>query len=293
LDVRAARPIAHGVTEQQQGQARRFDRAPDDAWRYERFLTTIRAQTGLDRDHAERAAMATLETLAERLPRARAQELAEELPERLRFWLKGAKERPERFHIEEFVGRVAEREEVDRETAARHARAVVRALARVAPAYEIDDLVDELPQEWEPLVGDVARDIRQTTEPEIRSFDQFVERVKRRADLDRLEAQRAIEVVLETLAERLAPGEVDDLEAALPEQFSEALERGKVHVHGRPRRMSLDEFVDRVARKEEVSFDAAFTHVREVFATLTEALPPKEVRDILHELPRGYRETLL
>jgi uncharacterized protein (DUF2267 family) len=57
--------------------------------------------------------------------------------------------------------------------------------------------------------------------------------------------------------------------------------------------MSLDEFVDRVARKEEVSFDEAFGHVRAVFTTLTEALPPKELRDILHELPRGYRETLL
>jgi uncharacterized protein (DUF2267 family) len=283
--------MAPGVTEQRQ-RAPRFERAPDDPWRYERFLTTVRAETGLDRDHAERAAMATFETLAERITKARAQELAEDLPERLGFWLQDAKERPERFHIEEFIRRVADREEVDSETAARHARAVFRALARVAPAYEIDDLVDELPREWEPLAGDVAREIRESAQPEVRSLNEFLERVKRRADLDRVEAQRACEVVLETLAERLAGGEVDDLEAALP-WFREALERGKVHVHGRPRRMSLDEFVDRVAQKEEVSFDDAFAHVRAVFTTLTEALPPKEVRDILHELPRGYRETLL
>ena len=57
--------------------------------------------------------------------------------------------------------------------------------------------------------------------------------------------------------------------------------------------MSLDEFVDRVAHKEEVPFDEAFAHVRAVFATLTEALPLRELRDILLELPRGYRETLL
>jgi uncharacterized protein (DUF2267 family) len=294
MDAWLARPIADGVSEQQQRQqARRFDRAPDDPWRYERFLTTIREETGLDRDHAERAAMAALETLAERIPKARADELAEDLPERLRLWLQDARERPERFHVEEFVRRVSEREEVDRETAARHARAVMRALARVAPAYEIDDLVGELPHEFEPLIGDVARQIAETAEPEVRSFDEFVERVKRRADIDRVQAQGTAEVVLETLAERLAAGEVDDLEAALPEQFSEALERGKVHVHGRPRRMSLDEFVDRVARKENVSFDEAFGHVRAVFTTLSEALPPKELRDILHELPRGYRETLL
>jgi uncharacterized protein (DUF2267 family) len=281
------------VTEQRQASPSGLDRAPDDPWRYERFLTTIRNETGLDRDRAERAAMATLESLAERISKARAQELAEDLPERLRFWLQDAKEKPEHLHVEEFIRRVAEREEVDRETAARHARAVIRALARVAPAYEIDDLVDELPHEWEPLIGDVARELRESAEREVSSFNEFVERVKRRAGLDRVEAQRAAEVVLETLAERLAAGEVDDLEAALPAQFRDALERGKVHVHGKPRRMSLDEFVDRVARKEEVSFDDAFAHVRAVFTTLTEALPPRELRDVLHELPRGYRETLL
>jgi len=279
------------VAEQQSSPTRLGDRR-DDAWRYERFLATIQDQAGLDRDHAERAAMAMLVTLAERITRARAQEIAEDLPERLAEWLSDAKDRPEHFHVEEFFRRVAEREEVDASTAAHHARIVLRALARVAPAYEIDDLVDELPHEYEPLVGDVAREIREGAEPEVRTFGEFLDRVRHRAGLDRVEAERAAEAVLETLAERLAPGEVEDLQAALPEQFAAALERGKAHVHGRPRRMSLDEFVDRVAHKEEVSFDEAFDHTRAVFATLYEALPPRELRDLLAELPRGYRETL-
>lgn len=266
--------------------------AREDIWRYERFLATIQRGAELDRDHAERAAMATLVTLAERIPRGRAQELAEDLPERLRDWLADAKDRPEDFRVEEFFRRVADREEVDGATAAQHARIVFRALSRVAPAYELDDLVDELPHEFEPLVGDVARQIADRP-PEISTLSEFIERVERRSDLDRVQAERASEVVLETLAERLAGGEVDDLEEALPGQFREALERGRYHVHGKPRRMSLDEFVDRVARKEEVSFDEAFSHVEAVFRTLTEALPPREVRDILHELPRGYRDTLL
>jgi uncharacterized protein (DUF2267 family) len=268
------------------------DRAREEHWRYERFLTTIRQETGLDRDHAERAAMATLVTLAERISKARADELAEDLPERLKDWLADAKERPQTFHVEEFFDRVAEREEVDAPTAARHARAVFRALARVAPAYEIDDLVDELPHEYEPLVGDIAREIGERSRPEVRTFGEFVDRVRRRADLDRVEAERAADAVLETLAERLAGGEVDDLRAVLPGRFTESLERGKVHVHGRPRRMSLDEFVDRVAQREDVSFDEAFAHTRAVFATLAEALPPRELRDILHELPRAYRDAL-
>jgi uncharacterized protein (DUF2267 family) len=280
------------VSEQQAQEARR-DRAPDDARRYERFLTTIQRQIGVDRDHAERAAMATIETLAERISRPRAQELAEDLPERLRFWLQDAQEQAAAFGVEDFVQRVAEREEVDADTAARHARAVFLALARIAPAYEVDDLVEELPPEYEPVVGDVARQVIERTKPEVRSFDEFVERVKRRADLDRLEAERAAHAVLETLAERLVADEVDDLQAALPKPLREALQRGKVHAHGTPRAMSLDEFVDRVARKEDVGVDEAFEHTRAVFATLAEALPPKELRDILHELPRGYRETLL
>ena len=264
----------------------------DDVWRYERFLQTIQHEAGLDRDHAERTAMAVLVTLAERIPRSRAQELGEDLPERLRFWLADAQERPEPFHVEEFLRRVAEREEADRPTAARHARIVFRALTRVAPAYEIDDLVDELPHEYEPLVGDVARQIREGTRPEVRTFGAFLDRVRRRADLDRVQAEHAADAVLEALAERLAAGEVDDLQAVLPEQFREALERGKAHVDGRPRRTSLDEFVDRVAHKEDVSFEEAFEHVRAVFATLAEALPPGELRDVLHALPRGFRETL-
>jgi uncharacterized protein (DUF2267 family) len=268
------------------------DRGREDAWRYERFLCTIRDETGLDRDHAERAAMATLVTLAERITNARADELAEDLPERLRDWLAEAKERPETFHVEEFFHRVGEREEVDALTAARHARTVFRALARVAPAYEIDDLVRDLPHEYEPLVGDLAREIIERSQPEVRTFGEFIDRIRRRADLDRVEAERAADAVLETLAERLAGGEVDDLEAVLPEQFAEPLERGKVRVHAKPRRMSLDEFVDRVAQREDVSFDEAFVHTRAVFATLVEALPARELRDVLHELPRAYRDTL-
>jgi len=290
VDGAAACPTDSCMTAQRSWPSR-VDRR-DEHWRYERFLTTVGEQTGLDRDDSERAAMATLTTLAERISKARADELAEDLPERLRFWLADAKEDPEAFHVEELIRRVAEREETDAATGARHARAVFRALARVAPAYEINDLVDELPHEFEPLIGDVAAEIMARAQPEVRTFGAFLDRVRHRADLDRVEAERAADAVLETLAERLAAGEVEDLQAALPDPLREPLERGKAHVHGRPRRMSLDEFVDRVAQKQDISFDAAFEHTRAVFATLAEALPPRELRDILDELPRVYRDTL-
>ena len=115
--------------------------------------------------------MATLATLAERISKARADDIAEDLPERLRFWLADAKEDAEAFHVEEFIRRVAEREETDAATGARHARAVFRALARVAPAYEINDLVDELPHEFEPLIGDVAAEIMARAQPESPTYE--------------------------------------------------------------------------------------------------------------------------
>jgi uncharacterized protein (DUF2267 family) len=64
-------------------------------------------------------------------------------------------------------------------------------------------------------------------------------------------------------------------------------------VHGKPREMSLDEFVDRVAREESVSFDDAFQHTRAVFVTLAEALALTVLSGVLHALPHAYRETLL
>lgn len=269
------------------------DQRPDEPWRYERFLATIQDETGVDRDHAERAAMAMLVTLAERITRARAEELGEDLPERLRDWLQDARDQPEELDRQEFIRRVAERDEVDRDAAVRHARAVFHALARVAPSYEVDDLVEELPSDFEPLVGDAARELHETAEPSVRTFNEFVERVKRRAGVDWLEAERAANLVLEALAERLEPGEVEALQAALPEQFGEALQRGKLRVGGEPRPVSLDELVERIARAERISFDEAFARTRAVFVTLTEALSADEIHEILHELPRGYRETLL
>jgi uncharacterized protein (DUF849 family)/uncharacterized protein (DUF2267 family) len=280
LATGAARPARTGV---------------DDARRHERFLTTIREETGLDRDRAERAAMATLVTLGERLGEERAQELAEDLPGRLATWLADAPELAERFHVEAFVRRVAEREEGDLETASRHARAVLRAFARVAPAHEVDDLVDALPREFEPLLGDVARELRTTAEPEVRTFEAFLQRVRARADLDLLEAQRASEVVLEVLAEQLADGEVRDLQAALPGPFGEALERGRRRRRARPgpRSRSLDETVAEIAQRREVDVDTAFRHLRAVVSTLAEALPPPELHDVLGQLPPAFRDTVL
>ena len=265
-----------------------------DEYRYERFITTIQQKAGISWDKAERAARATLETLAERISFGEARDLAEDLPHDVATWLLSAPGDAEAFDVEEFVRRVAVREEVDTDTAEEHTRAVLVALVRLVRKDEIRDLMSEMPSDYDRLIRDaMKRSTVGADPPEVIPVDEFIDRVEGRAGLDRAAAHRAAEAVLETLAERIAGGEVDDIAESLPAPLRDALERGKERTGGKAQRMSLDEFVARVAEREGVSWEEALDHARAVFTTLREALPDREIADLLAELPRGYSEALL
>jgi uncharacterized protein (DUF2267 family) len=271
--------------------ARAFQYADD--WRYERFVTTIEQLAGLPWNAAERVAQATLQTLGERISGAEARELAGELPGELRGWLLDASERHENFDAEEFVRRVAEREQTDMQTAERHARVALTALARLVRGDELDRLAARLPDEYARLLGEAKKRRRDPAAPAVVVGDVFVERVARRAALEPSDARHASEALIETLAERLAGGEVDDLAEQLPEDLHPALERGKARTGGKAQRISLDEFIARVAEREGLTWEQALEHARAVFAALRDSLSQKELSDLLAELPRGYREALL
>jgi uncharacterized protein (DUF2267 family) len=273
-----------------------FDEAYDDTWRYERFVTTIQQKAGIAWDKAERAARATLETLAERISWGQANDLAADLPRDVRRWLLDAASKSrnaEPFGVEDFVRRVAAREDVDTDTAEKHARAVFVALARLVRGRELQDLLSELPREYERLLGPAADRSREPAAAEVLPIEEFLDRVEGRAGLNEAAAWRAIDAVLETLGERIAGGEVDDLAAHLAPELRPALERGKELSGGKAQPMSLDDFVARVSDREDVSWEDALEHARAVFATLREAIPSKELGDLIAELPRGYREALL
>src|SRR6202012_6027094 len=85
------------------------------------------------------------------------------------------------------------------------------------------------------------------------STESFIQRVADRAATDPDEARRAIDAVLETLAMRIAGGEVDDLRARLPVQFHPALERGKQLSGGKATRMRRHGFWRRVSGQEGIS----------------------------------------
>jgi uncharacterized protein (DUF2267 family) len=249
---------------------------------YERFITTVQQKASIDREGAERAARATLQTLAERLSRGQARDLAAQLPEPLAGWLFTDTDAA-RFGLQEFLRRVAERVGVDVETAERYAHAVFTALGRTVDRGEIADMAAELPQAFAPLVADAENRFFGAV-----TLEALLNRVADRAGLFPDGARKATEAVLETLAERIAAGEVDDLIALLPLELHAPLQRGKQRGNGKAVRMSLDDFVRRVAQREGTSPEAAREHVAAVLATLHELLPDAEWRDVTAQLPRDY-----
>jgi uncharacterized protein (DUF2267 family) len=247
---------------------------------YERFIAVVEQHAGIGHERARRAARATLETLAERISKGEARDLAEQVPPEVSPWLLPAGS-PEPFDPGEFLRRVAEREEVDLDTAERHARAVFAALGRAVSPDELADVLSELPKEFAPLMPKGPR-------VEVVKAESFLRRVADRAGVGHDTAWEATEAVLETLAERIAGGEVDDLIAHLPVQLHPPLKRGKERSGGKATRMSLDEFVDRVAEREGIDPERASEHAHAVLSTLREVIPDSEYFDVTVQLPDEY-----
>jgi uncharacterized protein (DUF2267 family) len=263
--------------------------------RYDRFIALVSDLASLSLPEAELAVRAVIETLAEHLSDDQRRELANRLPKAVRPWL----EQPgagEQLRHAAFLHRIAEREGIsvgsnDRvglKAAEHHARAVLEAVRLVLLPDEVDALAQRLPEEARTLLRASQRRPR----PVI-TADAFLERVAAAARFERERALRATEAVLETLAERLAEGEINDLEALLPGELRPALELGKLHSGGKASRFDVEEFVGRVAdRVGERSRDEALDDARFVFRALGETLPRRELDDILAELPRDYDDLL-
>ncbi|MCW3014131.1 MAG: hypothetical protein JWO02_1223 [Solirubrobacterales bacterium] len=245
------------------------------------FITVVMQQANMGREKAERATRAVLQTLGERIAKGEAADLAAELPPELAPFIATTTD-AERFDREEFVRRVARRLDSDHETAERYAGAVFEALARAVSENEWEDLVAELPKDFAPLLA-------RGPWVQLMSAETFAERVLERAPVDEEEAKKAIFAVLETLAERIAGGEVDDLKARLPGALHPPLDRGKEHFGGKARRMSFAEFQQRVAERMGADDDeVVLACIRAVFRTLREAVGDDEWFDVTVQLPRDF-----
>lgn len=119
--------------------------------KYDEFVGQVHHQARLaSRGEAVRATHATLETLAERLTADQAEHLAAQLPQEIGKYLHLANGGG-RFGLDEFFQRVAERETVDLPEAVHHARAVVSVLGDAVTEGELEHVLAQLPDEYEPL----------------------------------------------------------------------------------------------------------------------------------------------
>lgn len=120
---------------------------------YPQFLELVRSESGLDSpEQAAQASHATLAVLAERLTSGAARHLADQLPEELAGDLRARPEEAKPFQVDEFYDAIADREEIDRDTAADHATGVLRALNKAVSRDEIDDIRAQLPDQLRQLL---------------------------------------------------------------------------------------------------------------------------------------------
>lgn len=115
------------------------------------FLRMVRSRAGLkSKDEAMNATRATLEVLSQRLFGGEAHDLASQLPSEFQPFLQQV-QYTDSFDLDEFFRRVSEREGVDLPTAARHARAVVSVLLTAVSPGEMEDVLSQLPDSYDPL----------------------------------------------------------------------------------------------------------------------------------------------
>jgi uncharacterized protein (DUF2267 family) len=268
--------------------ARRSVASPRDRQRRElaidneEFVTAVADMLGGDRAVAERAIDATLRTLAERLSTEQARHLVELLPPELGPALFHVG-RPERLDIDAFVQHTAEREGVDLDTARRHSAVVLAVLARAIGPDEFDRLAATLPKNFAPLLP-------RGPDVQVAAFDDIVVEVAERAGLEPDEAQACIEDVLAVLAERIAPGEVEDLIAHLPLELHPVLKGALTRNPGHASHVPLDDFLQRVAARRGVDASRARDQAHAVLTTLRKAVGDDEFFDVTVELPPEYAQ---
>jgi uncharacterized protein (DUF2267 family) len=130
--------------------------------------------------------------------------------------------------------------------------------------------------------------------------EQFIELVRERAGVpasrrldgmpltDREMAENLTQATLQVLTQRISGGEARDLGVQLPPGFEDALRPE----HEQAEAFDLEVFINRVAERALVDFEAARAGVRAVFQTLREAVTGDEFEDVLDQLPREYTDLL-
>lgn len=113
-------------------------------------------------------------------------------------------------------------------------------------------------------------------------YEEFIEKVRDRTQSTPATAAIATASTLTTLGERVSGGETEDLASQLPKEL-------KGQLSGQPQEnagsFSIDEFFQRVARREGVSNQQAQEHAKAVIRVISEAVTGGELKDVQSQLP--------
>jgi len=119
-------------------------------------------------------------------------------------------------------------------------------------------------------------------------YDEFIKHVQRFAKLDsREEAEKATQITLETLKERIVGDEASQLAAQLPEDLAQYL-RGREGQMGD--HFKIEEFYQRICDRGNVEPEIAANYAIAVFAVLKSAVSPGEFSDVKINLSEDYSE---
>lgn len=129
--------------------------AKEIVMRYEEIVTHVRQHGGpSEQDEAERALMAVVEVLAQRMPGAESSNLASQLPAELKHPLLEQHSEVEPFGAEEFLRRVAEVEGDGNtgEDVQQHVRAAFGAISTAVTGGKFSDVLAKLSEDYERLL---------------------------------------------------------------------------------------------------------------------------------------------
>ncbi|MCF6157205.1 MAG: DUF2267 domain-containing protein [wastewater metagenome] len=130
----------------------------EEHMKYIEFMNRVQEYGNLKNlEEAVRITEAVLETLGERVYRTESLDLAAQLPKDLKMFLfkkqllEQSRDEVKRFSLEEFYNRVRARARIGYPEAIKQSKAVMAVLQEAVSAGELDDIKNELPDEFNDL----------------------------------------------------------------------------------------------------------------------------------------------